>query len=411
MKIDPPSERLEAYWYSALGITDSLSQLWQDPRKLADNLAQIRHPEQLFSELVSQGKNVERDCNSFWQKSGLPQCDRRRVDRLPDYRVYGSEQVYPPPYELKGTELYGFFVEGTMKNLQQLCDRALNHPGSPVTYHPLSHYVMVTFDRVGEMRSADYPERDRGFFSEREVVFWVLTVVGRKIGAFFQVERLAWFTPYIFVDSSAALDAGREVYGFPKQYSQVQVPQDKASEFTLDTLMLKTFAPNTKAQSDRLLEIKLKNLDLQPEPIKTFDSLDDVFHQAIDLLLDTDTLDLPGIGLPLKLTEYLINREVPAVCFKQFRDAEDGTKACYQGIIEFAFQLTRFNGGKLLGFEELGHQYEFSIFNHASEPIISDLGLHYRLVDDNSVQIPIKLSVLLDFDFRLNPGKVIWERR
>lgn len=410
MKIDRPFELLEACWYSALGMTGNLSQLWQDPSKLADNLAQIRHPEQLFSELIGQGKNVERDLNNIWQQSGLPKCDRRRVDRLPDYQVYGSEQVYPPPYELKETELYGFFVEGTMKNLQELCDRALNHPGSPVTYHPLSHYVMVTFDRVGDMRS--YADRDRGYFSEREVVFWVLTVVGRKIGAFFQVERLAWFTPYIFVDSSAALDAGREVYGFPKQYSRVQIsPEDTPSVFTLDTLMLKTFAPNTKAQSDRLLEIKLKNSDLQPEPIKTFESIDDVSRQAIDLLLDTDTLDLPGIGLPLKLGEYLIDREVPAVCFKQFRDAEDGTKACYQGIIEFPFQLTRFDGGKLLGFEELGHQYEFNIFNYASEPIVNDLGLHYRLVDDDLVQIPIKLSVQLNFDFRLDPGKVIWERR
>ena len=411
MKIDNPSELLEAYWHSVLGVTSNFSELLQDPSKLAENLTQIQqNPAQLFRDLVGKGKNIEQEFNNFFSNCI---CNKHRVARLPDYRVWGSEQVYPQPYELNGTEFYGFVVEGTMKNLQDLCDRSLNCPGSPVEYRPATHHIMVSFDAISDMRSKNKPDSEQGYFSEHEVVFWVLTLVGKKIGPFFQVERLAWFTPYIFVNNSFALLAGREVYGFPKQLGRVQIPKpdEEPNLFSLDTLMLKTFTPHTKAKENRLLEIKRTNSVHKPEPIKTYDSLENFMLDGIELLFGYDgTIDVPGIGFPLKIAEYLIKEEAPAVCLKQFRDVEDGTKACYQAIVEFLMVTTRFYRGQLLGFGDSGHKYELNIFNFESEPIVKDLGLHYQSSDKEVVKVPIKLSFYLNFDFILNPGKVIWER-
>ena len=241
MNINNPSELLEAYWYSVLGITSNFAELLQDPSKLAKNLTQIpQNPAQLFQDLVGKGKNIEQDFNNFFSNCI---CNKHRVARLPDYRVWGGTQVFQQPFDMKGTEFYGFFVEGTMKNLQDLCDRSLNCPGSPVEYRPATNYIMISFDIVNSISSIDKPDSEQGYFAEYEVIFWLLTLVGKKIGPFFQVERLAVFTPYIFVNSSFALLAGREIYGFPKQLGRVQIPQpdEEPNLFSLDTLMLKTF--------------------------------------------------------------------------------------------------------------------------------------------------------------------------
>ncbi len=411
MKIDNPSELLEAYWHSVLGVTSNFSELLQDPSKLAENLAQIQqNPAHFLRDLAIKGKNIEQDFSDFLANFG---CGKYGTARLPDYQVWGGKQVFKQPYNIQGTEFYGFFVEGTMKNLQDLCDRALNQPGSPVEYRPVTNYVLISFDVINSMKSIDKPDSEEGYFSENEIIVWVLTMVGKQIGPFFYVERLAWFVPYIFVSNSAALLAGREVYGFPKNLGRVQIPQpnEEPDFFSLDTLMLKTYSPNTKAEENRLMEIRRTNSANNPEAIKSHDSLEDLMQQAIELLLGRDgTIDIPGIGLPLKLADYLIKEEAPMVCLKQFRDIEDGSKACYQAIVEFLMTTTNFYSGKLLGFGDSGSKYELNIFNFASEPIVKDLGLQSQFSNSQVAKIPIKMAFYLNFDFIVNTGKVIWKR-
>lgn len=380
MKNDNPFTSLETYLHDIISGTSNLTELLLEP--VSD----------LLSNFV---------------------CNSRRTDRLPDYRVWGGKQVFKQPYNIQGTEFYGFVVEGTMKNLQDLCDRALNKPGSPVEYRPVTNYILISFDVVNKMSSIDRPDSEQGYFSENEIIVWVLTMVGKKIGPFFVVERLAWFVPYIFVSNVAALLAGREVYGFPKSIAEIQIPkpEEKPDFFSLDTLMLKTFNPHTKAETRRLLEIKQINSADNPQVIKTHDSLEDIMQKGIELLFGYDgTIDVPGIGFPLKLAEYLIEEEAPMVCLKQFRDIEDGSKACYQAVVEFIMKTTRFHTGKLLGFGDSGYKYELNIYNFASEPIVKDLGLQYQFFDSQVVKVPVNLSFYLNFDFVVNPGKVIWEK-
>lgn len=47
----------------------------------------------------------------------------------PQYIVRGGDTAFAPPYILNNTKLYGFFLVGTLGNLQKLCDNYLNIPG------------------------------------------------------------------------------------------------------------------------------------------------------------------------------------------------------------------------------------------------------------------------------------------
>lgn len=405
------SDLLETYFYTALGATSNVTELLQKPSKLTENLTQIQqNPTRFLKNLAVKGRNIEQDFGDFLANFG---CGKYRTARLPDYQVWGGKQVYKQPYNIQDTEFYGFFVEGTMKNLQDLCARSLNHLGSPVEYRPITNYVLISFDVVNKMSSIDKPDSEQGYFSEHEMIVWVLTAVGKQLGPFFRVERLAWFVPYIFVSNAAALLAGREVYGFPKTIGQFQIPKpnEKPDFFSLDTLMLETFSPNTKAEVNRLIEIKQTNTESNPEAIKEHDNSADLMQHIIELLLGKEgTIDVPGLGLPLKLAEYLIDLEAPAVCLKQFRDVEDGNKACYQALVELIMRTSRFHKGKLLGFNGIGHQYELNVSKFASEPVLKDLGLQYRFSDSQVAKVPIEMSFYLNFDFIVNTGKVIWER-
>lgn len=367
-------------------------------------------PDSFLRELAIQGKALEENLTNFFDNLIPNHC---RTAKLPDYEVWGGKQVFKQPYDIQGTEFYGFLVEGTLKNLQDLCDRALNKPDSPVEYRPLSNYFLISFDVVNKMNSIDQPDREQGYFSEQEMIVWVPTAVGQNIGPFFLVERIAWFVPYIFVSNAAALLAGREVYGFPKTIGEFQIPRpdENPDFFSMDTLMLKDYSRATAAEVNRLLEIKRINADANPDIISSHDSLADLMRQVIQLLFGGQgIINIPGVGFPLKLAEYVIDKEVPAVCLKQFRDTEDGRKACYQAIVELIMRTTVFHGGKLLGFENLGYQYELDVFKFASEPMIKDLGLQHHSSKKQTATVPVKLAFYLNFDFIVENGNVIWEK-
>lgn len=410
MNTNNPAELFETMFYSALGATSELPKLLE-PNHLQDSFAQIQeNPAYFLQELAAKGRNWEPDFDDLFGKFGCPQS---RTARLPNYQEWGGKQVFKQPYNIQNTEFYGFFVEGTMKNLQDLCDRSLNHLGSPVEYRPITNHILVSFDVVNKMSSIDQPDSGFGYFSEHEMIVWVLTAVGKQVGPFFKVDRLAWFVPYIFVSNASALLAGREVYGFPKTIGDFEIPKpdQEPNFFSMDALMLKDYSPHTKAENQRLIEIKRTKIDNNPHPIKEHENHESLMQHVIELLLGkSGSIDIPGIGLPLKIAEYLLEMEAPAVCLKQFRDVEDGNKACYQAIIELLMRTTKFHNGKILGIGDAGFQYELDVFKFASQPMIKDLGLQYQISDGQVAKIPVELSFYLNFDFIVNPGKVIWER-
>ncbi|MEH1937623.1 MAG: hypothetical protein V7L14_28725 [Nostoc sp.] len=411
MNSNNPLQTIQTSFHTALGAVSEFTTLLQEPQKLANYLTQMQQkPDQLFQELAVKGKNMEQDMTSFFQNYF---CGGGNKSSYPKYIERADGQAFNQPYDIKGTKMYGFVVEGSMAKLQEVCDKYLNDPNNgDIEYRPATNYLILTFNKIDSLSSIYPPDYDKGTVHEEETIFWMLTVVGKRVGPLFIAERLAWFMPYLYVNNCPILVSGREVYGFFKQLGTFQIPDlnQEPDLLTVDTLVFKEFSPKSQSLDARLLEVQRISTGDKHRAIKTWATFEEAASAIASLLFHNDEVAIPGLQLPFNLLEYLLNRVVPLVTLKQIRDVENSKNACYQALIESPMQLQTFYGGKLFGFNGFGDQFQLKINNFASQPIVQDLGLGKGYpAGSESVNIPVKLGFVLHFDFTLKDGKTVWQ--
>lgn len=309
----------------------------------------------------------------------------------PQYIERGGDTAFQPPYSLNETKLYGFVLEGTSENLQALCDKYLNIPGQDkFRYCPASNRVLMVFDTINNISSINPPGNNKGFFSETgEVIFWILTKAEKQEGAKSVVDHHACFIPYIFVDSTPAMVLGREVYGFPKELGKFTIPNDpyNPQEFSLETLVLQPFSPQSKVTQRQLLKVvEVSQADKSKSIIKRWTDFKEVFDEISSLFEDAK--------INWKCPTHL---EVPMVFLKQFRDVQDGNKACYQAIVEATAKLEKFREGHPF----LRYKFQVSVENFDSHPIVNELGLKLTQT--------AQLAFWIHFDFSFGNGTEIWK--
>jgi len=286
--------------------------------------------------------------------------------RLPDYADHGNGfPVFRGPYFQKDARLAAFLFKGDTERLTAHCDQALNvSAGSKYKYVPLSSSLMLIF---ADMLVSSRDERDAqvGLIPETEVSFWVLTVAMQKTPGGTIPHHLAWFLPYLFVDEGNAIATGREVYGFNKLAAQFQKPEQiQKPEFMADVLGFKEFGPDAIAQRERLLALSAPpSIDLAPSS-----NLESIKNRIAAELFKNIPTGL-GAGM-LAFAARFVNAHIPLVFLKQFRDAQDTHKACYQRVIEASLKVETFYEGGL--FPEA---YTLHIANLASHPLAQSLGL------------------------------------
>lgn len=381
MNVNSAAQLLQTGFRTALGASSAIAQLLNNPQKLADILAQPpRSPEQLLQDLAARGENIEQEAHKFGETflSG-----GSNPSKPPQYIERANEQCFLQPYDIKGTNLYGFVLESSLYQLQNLCDKYLNNLTSgQVEYRPATNYIILTFGTIESLASREKPDRDRGYIDEQEVIIWVLTMVGKKIGQVFTIDRFAWFVPYIFVNNSPALVSGREVYGLPKEIGEFKIPSiDRLQDpFSLHTYTWKTLTAQTEAKWEQLIKVSQKNGGSESQLPKIWTSYSEAVAEIAQLFFGSDSIiKVPGLNLPLNLLEYLLqyrlNAEIPVVMLKQFRDEEDGKQACYQAIVEIPMKVSNYHAGRLLSFSSTGSQFDVTIYDFASHPIVKELGL------------------------------------
>lgn len=414
MNINTDHQAADTSIYTVLGAIKAFSELFQQPQNLSNYLYQLQEtPDQILQTLAAKGKNMQEEMIDF-VNSHCCVCQQKPVK--PEYIERADGQTFNQPYEITGTTMYGFAIQGSMSKLQDVCDKYLNNPTQgEIEYRPAMSYIILTINNLESLRSINPPDSEKGTVKEQEVVFWMLTVVGKRVGSIFIPQRLAWFIPYIYVDNVIPLVSGREVYGFSKQFGKLQIPTiDQAPDlFTLDTLVFKEFSPQTKETEARLLEVKSISHQEKHPYMKNWDNFEEAILTIADFLWDRNQeISIPGLESPFNLLNYLTKIRVPLVNLKQFRDAEDSRRACYQALIESPMKLESFYGGRLLGFDDFGDKFELTINKFASQPIVEDLGLHTGyLPGRESLQIPVKVAFLLNFDFSLENGITVWEAK
>lgn len=301
----------------------------------------------------------------------------------------GGDIVFSQPFAANGVNFYGFILSADEQKLQAYCDQSFNQPsGGQVNLRPVGPFVMLVFCDLQELKATDEPFSHYGAFREGECAVWLLTVDAVR-------QRLFWAFPYIWVDNEYAMAMGRELYGFPKGMAQFQMPEthEQADAFTMQTLIVREFGIGQRGELAELIGI---NRVSGPEKTSWWSALKSGLTGAWDFLTEHQTL-LQDLRLGANELNDIVHGRVPFVFLKQFRDVEDGSKACYQSIVETPCGLTKFYSGGLLHGD-----YGVRIQDCASHPIRERLGL-----DQGTIR-PV-LSFWSRFDFEIGNGVEVWK--
>jgi len=285
---------------------------------------------------------------------------------LPDYSDDGAGfPVFRGPYLQKDARLAAFFFDSDPERLTTLCNQTLNVPGvSEYKYVPMTSRLMLVF---ADMLVSSRDERDAqvGLIPETEVSFWVLTMAMQKTQGGYLPHHLAWFLPYLLVDEGNAIATGREVFGFNKLAAQFQKPETiQKPEFAADVLGFKEFGADSIAQRGRLLELRPS---FGADSTRSSD-LDSIKNGVATELFKNMRTNLGG-GL-VEFAARFINDHIPLVFLKQFRDAQNTRKACYQRLIEAPLKVETFFEGGIFP-----KPYTLKITSLASHPLAQNLGL------------------------------------
>ncbi|MDE2437185.1 MAG: acetoacetate decarboxylase family protein [Sphingomonadales bacterium] len=318
---------------------------------------------------------------------------------LPGYVVRPAESVQLQPYVCRSTQLYGFYLRADKVAVQsRLVDPILNAPtDGALNYRCLSDLVLVSYAKAQRCSSTLPPANTMGWMLENSWTLWVpLLLVKSELGIEV-AQRLVFYPAYICVDNSWSLAAGREVFGFPKGYGPITVPEPNtpATNFSAATLVIPTYGPDNGGQVLPLMEVRQTGTTSKAGEV--WRDIEDAVAAIGHLLSGSGgKLVIPGFNFLLDLVGLAKNEEVPGVFLKQFRDAANGAKACYQAVIEAGSFVDTFHGGGLLD-----GSYEATLFNYDSHPLAADLGL-------SPGPQPLEFPFWVNMDFTIGEGREVW---
>ena len=311
---------------------------------------------------------------------------------LPKFVEHSGAATFPGPITLDDTRMWAFLLQGDYAKMTAWCQALFDGPSSgAVQVLPLSSLMMMTVVDIGVGRFTDAPQM--GWSKERELTFWLPCVRvedrgGRKVATHFNMAM-----PYLVLDNPVAIASGREIFGYFKQAGQVTCPGDPGnpSNLTVDLFATRTFGAQSEEAYHRLLTMT---------PTLGGGQLDEAMRSfagganALWSMLKADGQHWhPSLELGEELLVDVLERRIPQLFLKQFRDVADGTRACYQAINEVMGQVTRFDALPQL-----------TLFDMVLEPLDSSpVAADFGIAPQQTV-----LGVEIVYDMTIQPGEVLW---
>ncbi|TMM35180.1 MAG: hypothetical protein E6F99_20265 [Actinobacteria bacterium] len=307
---------------------------------------------------------------------------RPRAAATPAYVERGGELVTRQPFVANGVSMSAFAVPADRDLLTGMCERMFTVPtGGAERYSPVGGHVLIVFATIEEMRSSERPDSLLGMCTERELAVWVPLHDDTR-------GRFVWTIPYIFVDSPAPLLGGREIYGFPKRLAELTVNEDE-SAFEVRTLAIDRFASDARLQMHQIAAAR--RLDGEVADGASWNRLADAHEHFRGLGAVLDAAGPAG--------RFLLSFDgagVPVVLLKQFRDARDPSRACYQAVVEVVHEIRGFRGGRVL------EDWEVCTASLDGLPLERELGI---IAGSHKPQAAFRIDV----DFEIGLGRVLWE--
>lgn len=299
------------------------------------------------------------------------------------------------PYLQRQAQIAAFLLQAETGALKKMCDHHLNlAANASFDYAPLAPYIVLMLADM-EIVSLDARDGGLGWTHETELGFWLPTVARAKSGGVLVPDHPAWFLPWLFVDNPTAIATGREAYGFNKTLGQFQKPADmRRPEFTLEVWGAERLDADAEHKPRRLLE--LRQTGAIAPGAESWTSWEEARAALLRMLMGGQNSAQAPLFDPATI-------EMPLVFLKQFPDAADTRRACYQAIIEAPARVHRFSAG-----ESLPGVYEFVFDALASHPIPQLLGLSTYQDELGRSTARALAAAWLSLDFTLEHGVEVW---
>jgi uncharacterized protein with NAD-binding domain and iron-sulfur cluster len=287
----------------------------------------------------------------------------------PPYVEYGGRATAPGPFVCLGGRLRGFVLTADDAKVAALVDRMLNVPAGPrVHYRALGSRVLLLVGGFDHVSSTVPPFDSWGAVREVMATFWIPVVAGRKVRDAFVAERVGLTTPYVLVDNPMSYAGGRETYGYAKTMAQFE-PADGLGDHTSIRIFGGNFGHDEGAGWRPFLEVTAG-----PGPDEPLGELREpaeiVAHLAGDVVADeADAPIVGGVRLARSVVDDMLAARVRQVFLKQFRESADGTRGCYQSVVEAPINVKR------TVLRPSQRDWQITIHHLDSHPIGAELGV------------------------------------
>ena len=299
---------------------------------------------------------------------------------MPAFTPMPGDIVGAPPYRATGCLTQGLFLKGDRAAQQRFCDLALNGPaGGALVFEAVMDLVLMTAIYAGAMGSATPPDSEKGVMQEWDVGFWSAVRGGRpgdEAG-----WKTYWLPSYLFVDSPAAMAAGREIYGYPKTTATFE---DRGQDHGDPTVTLVVqhfpeFGPDKRPVTGPLVTVTT-DAPTVPAPglLETLATAWELFNGVAPFHLGFPLPPWPGLGMP-------------QILLRQARDAVAIGQASLQEILLVTAEPVHIANIGLLHAPAV-----VEITPSASHPIMETLGLGASQVGE--------LGFWVEQDFEVGPA-------
>jgi len=329
---------------------------------------------------------------------------------LPAYVEFGGQASNPGPFKCTDGRLRGFLLEGKRELIDELIGRTLTEPANGgIEYRPVGSTVVLLVGTFGSLTSTVEPWSTWGSARETQASLWIPMVAGQRRGTRFDAAYFCMAVPYMWVDNPMSYSGGREDYGYPKTQGRFE-PADATGDSIVISAFGGRFRPDAVAAWHPVIEVSASAaaeesrdhgliedvaglaLHVAGASIRTARDVGEAVAGALAGALRGNLPAVADVNLLDNFVESLLKGEGRQVFLKQFRDAADGTRACYQAVIEAPVKVTRVRGKPSL------RSWDVKINELDSHPVARELGVTSQRA---------KLGFELEIDFVLEAGKAV----
>jgi uncharacterized protein with NAD-binding domain and iron-sulfur cluster len=320
---------------------------------------------------------------------------RPQPQELPPYIEYGGRATAPSPFACQKGHLQGLLLRGDAGRVAALVETVFNVPaGRSVEYRALGSNVMMLIGDFQRVTSLTEPFDRWGAVRETQASFWIPVLSGRRLGDLFIAERLLLAVPYVFVDNPMSYLGGRETYGYAKTMGRFDPPSG-----TGDQVAVQVFGGNFGRDEGADWRPFLDIAGGAPRPgAANAQPSEGPLALVRQLVGDMPELAEPAevvlgdIQLTAGLVADLFAGRVGQVFLKQFRDATDGTRACYQAVVEAPVQISRVRSTLS------NRDWQVDVHPLDSHPIDRELGIADQIAE---------AAFDIEIDFVVEDGEVV----